>query len=154
MCIRDSDNTAQAFSSMLDMTGYGGGAPITMGAQLGNLYGGMHLALGIVLAVINVRTGGEGQIVDCLLYTSIVKDNIDVEGMVTTNGSLAMSGNVAEQDAEIVAALKEAGGIIVAKANMDKYAEHSQYSISDFGRVNNAFDLSKSSYEMCIRDRN
>lgn len=32
------DNTAQAFSSMLDMTGYGGGAPITMGAQLGNLY--------------------------------------------------------------------------------------------------------------------
>ncbi|MFR2966191.1 MAG: sigma 54-interacting transcriptional regulator [Anaerovoracaceae bacterium] len=58
------DNTAQAFSSMLDMTGYGGGAPITMGAQLGNLYGGMHLALGIVLAVINVRKGGDGQMVD------------------------------------------------------------------------------------------
>lgn len=88
----------------------------------------------------------QGRSSDIFGLPIIVKDNIDVEGMVTTNGSLAMSGNVAEQDAEIVAALKEAGGIIVAKANMDKYAEHSQYSISDFGRVNNAFDLSKSSY--------
>ena len=77
------DNTAQAFSSMLDMTGYGGGAPITMGAQLGNLYGGMHLALGIVLAVINVRKGGEGQIVDVSasdsLFSALEDGMVDIE---------------------------------------------------------------------------
>ena len=77
------DNTAQAASSMLDMTGYGGGAPITMGAQLGNLYGGMHLALGIVLAVINVRRGGEGQRVDVSaadsLFSVLEDGMVDIE---------------------------------------------------------------------------
>ena len=77
------DNTAQAFSSMLDMTGYGGGAPITMGAQLGNLYGGMHLALGIVLAVINVRKGGDGQMVDVSasdsLFSALEDGMVDIE---------------------------------------------------------------------------
>lgn len=77
------DNTAQAFSSMLDMTGYGGGAPITMGAQLGNLYGGMHLALGIILAVINVRKGGEGQMVDVSssdsLFSALEDGMVDIE---------------------------------------------------------------------------
>lgn len=77
------DNTAQAASSMLDMTGYGAGAPITMGAQLGNLYGGMHLALGIVLAVINVRKGGEGQRVDVSaadsLFSVLEDGMVDIE---------------------------------------------------------------------------
>ena len=77
------DNTAQAASSMLDMTGYGGGAPITMGAQLGNLYGGMHLALGIVLAAINVRKGGEGQRVDVSaadsLFSVLEDGMVDIE---------------------------------------------------------------------------
>lgn len=65
------DNTAQAYSGMLDMSGYFNGPPITMGAQLGNLYGGMHLALGIVLAVIHVRKGGEGQFVDVAASDSL-----------------------------------------------------------------------------------
>lgn len=76
------DNTMQAFSGMLDMTGYAGGEPITMGAQLGNLYGGMHLALGIVLAVINVRKGGEGQMVDVSasdsLFSALEDGMVDV----------------------------------------------------------------------------
>lgn len=76
----------------------------------------------------------------------IVKDNINVSGMPTTNGAGYLSGSIATEDADIVAKLKACGAIIVAKSNMDTYAEHSQYSISDFGRVNNAFDLSKTSY--------
>lgn len=76
----------------------------------------------------------------------IVKDNIDVEGMPTTNGNKYLEDDIAVEDAPIIADLKEAGAIIVAKANMDRYAEHAQYSISDYGRVNNAYDLTKSSY--------
>lgn len=76
----------------------------------------------------------------------IVKDNIDVEGMPTTNGNSDLADAVAEEDAPIISELKDAGAIVVAKANMDRYAEHSQYSISDFGRVNNAYDLTKTSY--------
>lgn len=76
----------------------------------------------------------------------IVKDNIDVKGMVTTNGSSLYLGREASEDAEIIANIKKAGGIILAKANMDKMANHSQYSKSDFGTVNNSFDLNRTSY--------
>lgn len=76
----------------------------------------------------------------------IVKDNIDVKGMPTTNGSSYLADHIAEEDAAVIAALKDSGAIVLAKANMDRNAEHSQYSISDYGRVNNAFDLSKTSY--------
>lgn len=76
----------------------------------------------------------------------IVKDNIDVKGMPTTNGNRYLADHIAEEDAVVISALKDSGAIVLAKANMDRNAEHSQYSISDFGRVNNAFDLSKSSY--------
>lgn len=76
----------------------------------------------------------------------IVKDNIDVKGMPTTNGNSYLAGRIAEEDAVVIAALKDSGAIVLAKANMDRNAEHSQYSISDYGRVNNAFDLSKTSY--------
>lgn len=76
------DNTAQAFSSMLDMTGYGGGAPITM-AQLANQYGGIHLALGIVLAMIHVKKGGEGQMIDVSasdsLFSALEDGMVDIE---------------------------------------------------------------------------
>lgn len=77
---------------------------------------------------------------------AIVKDNLDVAGMATTDGNAFLETKLATMDADVIASLKNAGAIIVAKANMDRYAEHSQYSISDYGRVNNAFDLSMSAY--------
>ncbi|MDD6327909.1 MAG: amidase [Lachnospiraceae bacterium] len=76
----------------------------------------------------------------------IVKDNLDVCGMATTNGNKYLEEKLATEDADVIVSLKNAGAIIVAKANMDRYAEHSRYSISDYGRVNNAYDLTKSSY--------
>lgn len=77
---------------------------------------------------------------------AIIKDNINVAGMATTNGHRYLAGNIARTDAPVVAGLKKAGAIIVAKANMDTDANHAQYSISDYGRVNNAFDLNRTSY--------
>jgi CoA:oxalate CoA-transferase len=49
---------------MMHMTGYPKGAPITMGAPLGNLFGGMHLAIAIISGVMHARNGGEGQFID------------------------------------------------------------------------------------------
>lgn len=77
---------------------------------------------------------------------AIIKDNINVAGMATTNGHKYLANNIAGTDAPVVAGLKKAGAIIVAKANMDTDANHAQYSISDYGRVNNAFDLNRTSY--------
>lgn len=52
----------------------------------------------------------------------LVKDNIDVAGWPTTAGSLALTGIVATKDADIVAALRREGAIIIGKTAMHELA--------------------------------
>lgn len=52
-----------------------------------------------------------------------LKDNIDThDGMTTTAGSLALEGSIPPQDSFIAQRLREAGAIIIAKANMSEWA--------------------------------
>jgi len=52
----------------------------------------------------------------------VVKDNIDVAGLATTAGSQLLAGHVPGADAEVVARLRRAGAIVLAKANMQEFA--------------------------------
>jgi len=53
----------------------------------------------------------------------IIKDNIETaDKMMTTAGSLALEGHVASQDSFIVQKLRDAGAIILAKANLSEWA--------------------------------
>jgi amidase len=53
----------------------------------------------------------------------LIKGNIDTaDKMATTAGSLAMAGNIAEKDAEIVANLRKAGAVILGKTNLSEWA--------------------------------
>lgn len=52
-----------------------------------------------------------------------LKDNIDTsDGMTTTAGSLALEGSIPPVDSFIAQKLREAGAIILAKANMSEWA--------------------------------
>lgn len=52
-----------------------------------------------------------------------IKDNIDThDGMTTTAGSLALEGSIPPQDSFIAQRLRDAGAIIIAKANMSEWA--------------------------------
>ncbi|NNM35445.1 MAG: amidase [Gemmatimonadetes bacterium] len=52
-----------------------------------------------------------------------LKDNIDThDRMTTTAGSLALEGSIPPRDAFIVERLREAGAIVLAKANMSEWA--------------------------------
>ena len=52
-----------------------------------------------------------------------IKDNIDThDKLTTTAGSLALKGSIPPQDSFIVKKLREAGAIILAKANMSEWA--------------------------------
>ena len=52
-----------------------------------------------------------------------IKDNIDThDKMTTTAGSLALEGSIPPQDSFLAAKLREAGAIILAKANMSEWA--------------------------------
>ena len=74
----------------------------------------------------------------------IVKDNLDLTGMATTCGDVHRSYAIAKQDAEVIARLKAEGAIILAKANMAKYAASGSDSRSSKGgTVHNAYDLSR-----------
>ncbi len=53
----------------------------------------------------------------------IIKDNIDTaDRMLTTAGALALSGNIARQDAWVAERLRAAGAVILAKANLSEWA--------------------------------
>ena len=53
----------------------------------------------------------------------LVKDNIDTaDKMVTAAGSLALAGSHARQDAFIIERLRQAGAIILGKANLSEWA--------------------------------
>ncbi|MFC3034712.1 amidase family protein [Pseudoalteromonas fenneropenaei] len=52
----------------------------------------------------------------------LIKDNIDVAGMVTTAGAKALQRNLVTQDAPLVAKLKAEGAIILGKTNLSEWA--------------------------------
>ncbi|SMO42665.1 amidase [Gracilimonas mengyeensis] len=78
----------------------------------------------------------------------VLKDNIDTDDMPTTAGANIMDGSVPDQDAFITAKLREAGAVILGKANLSEWANfHSSFSSSGWsalgGQVHNPYDLTR-----------
>ncbi|MBQ9082716.1 MAG: amidase [Clostridia bacterium] len=70
----------------------------------------------------------------------VVKDNIHVLGYKTTNGYKLSASKVSATDAAVVKALKEAGAVIIGKANMSTAAQSARTSISlAVGETKNAY---------------
>ena len=69
------------------------------------------------------RRGGSRRLGPLHGVPVIVKDNCDThDKMTTTAGSLALEGSIAPQDSTVVARLRAAGAIILAKANLSEWA--------------------------------
>ena len=49
------------------------------------------------------------------------QDHIDVKGMATTAGSVALKDNIADSDAPFVRTLRERGAVILSKTNMTEF---------------------------------
>lgn len=79
----------------------------------------------------------------------LIKDNIEVAGpLPTTAGSLALKANVTGRDAFLVARLRDAGAVILGKANLSEWANiRSSKSTSGWssvgGLTRNPHDLSR-----------
>ena len=79
----------------------------------------------------------------------LIKDNIDTaDRMTTTAGSLALEGSIAAQDAFVVRKLREAGAVILGKANLSEWANfRSTHSTSGWsgrgGQVRNPYALDR-----------
>jgi amidase len=72
-----------------------------------------------------------------------IKDTIDTKGLRTTSGSRLRAEHVPERDATVVARLKAAGAIILAKTNTPEMAIPYETNNPVFGRTNNPHDLDR-----------
>ena len=72
----------------------------------------------------------------------VLKDNINTADMPTTAGSIALEGSVPPGDAFVVKRLREAGAIILGKANMSEFASGIARS-SLGGQMKNPHDLAR-----------
>ncbi|MFA9274216.1 MAG: amidase [Candidatus Aquirickettsiella gammari] len=79
----------------------------------------------------------------------MVKDNIAIQGMPTTAGSLALANNIASSDAFLVAKLRAAGAVLAGKTNLSEWANfRSTKSTSGWssagGQTRNPYNIKKS----------
>src|SRR5204863_5942645 len=78
----------------------------------------------------------------------LIKDNIDIVGMVNSAGSLALADNRPKQDAFIVTRLRDAGAVILGKTNLSEWANfRSTRSTSGWssrgGQTKNPYELDR-----------
>lgn len=70
----------------------------------------------------------------------ILKDNILVKGEIATGGSKILENYVATYDATVVTKLKEAGAVLIGRANMDEFAMGGSTENSAYGVTKNPVD--------------
>jgi amidase len=73
----------------------------------------------------------------------VLKDNFDTADMPTTAGALTLKGAQPEKDAFAVRRLREAGALILGKANMSEFATGGISASSLGGQVKNPYDLTR-----------
>ncbi len=79
----------------------------------------------------------------------LLKDNIDTaDGLTTTAGSLALEGSIPAQDSHVARQLRDAGAVILGKANLSEWANfRSEQSTSGWsgrgGRCRNPYALDR-----------
>jgi aspartyl-tRNA(Asn)/glutamyl-tRNA(Gln) amidotransferase subunit A len=72
-----------------------------------------------------------------------IKDNILIEGKISSAGSKILEKYHATYDSTVVKKLKEAGAIILGRTNMDEFAMGSSTENSAYGVVLNPYDLER-----------
>ena len=71
----------------------------------------------------------------------LLKDNIDTaDGMTTTAGSTALRGSIAPRDAFVAARLREAGALLLGKANMSEWAGWKSFEFGASGWSGRGWD--------------
>ena len=71
-----------------------------------------------------------------------VKDQLNTRGVRTTGGSSILADNIPDEDATVIARLKDAGAILLGKLNMSEFASGDAFH-HPYGRPRNPWDLNR-----------
>jgi amidase len=74
-----------------------------------------------------------------------VKDSLETADMVTTSGTLGRAGHIPERDAATVAALRQAGAVVIGKTNVPELCLAFESDNLVYGRTNNPYDVTRTS---------
>lgn len=111
-------------------------------SRIAALNGEIHAVIGL-----NPRALAEGRASDARRAAAqtrgpldglpiLVKDNIDIAGLPTTAGSLALARNIRSASATVVARLRGAGAVILGRTNLSEWANiRSEHSSSGWSAV-------------------
>lgn len=73
-----------------------------------------------------------------------IKDSLDTEGIISTGGTLGRKHHIPDQDAPVVARLRDAGAILLGKTNTPELTLSGETNNLIYGRTSNPFDLERS----------
>lgn len=91
---------------------------------------------------IDVTRAAGGELGPLYCAPLLVKDNFDTHDLPTTGGSVALAGSLPPDDAFMVARIREADAIVLAKTNMAEWAFSPRQTVSSsYGTTRNAYSL-------------
>ncbi len=90
-----------------------------------------------------VQASNRGSLRPLHCIPAVLKDNYDTADMPTTGGSVTLESSIPLRDAFVVRKLREAGAIILAKANLMELARGGTTVSSLGGQTKNPYDLTR-----------
>ena len=159
------DILAQAMGGMMAITGVPGGPPTRVGSAIGDILGGLHLAIGLLAAVNARNITGEGQRVDISLMDAVIAatENTGIKYLESGKVPPRMGNRYAAVSPYDAFSVKD-GTIIIAAGNQHLYEKlcteilHRPDMITDprftdmSGRLENQDDI-KAVIEETLKDQ-